>query len=75
MDTKKIQHPEHACQYCGSEVKLVETIIDDEFVWDEHESKYVPNRYTDQFEHTGAERCALCNNDWTGASEQIEFDG
>lgn len=70
MVTSKTRYPEHACQCCGSEVKLVETIIDDEFIWDECERKYVPNQYTDQFEHTGQERCATCNNDWTGAREE-----
>ena len=30
---KKFQ--KHACQHCGSEVKLVETIIDDEFSWNQ----------------------------------------
>lgn len=69
MEREKTLYPKHACQYCGSEVKLVETIIDDEFVWDELEHKYVPNKFTDQFELTGAERCAMCNNDWTGVRE------
>lgn len=75
METNKTSLPNHACQYCGSEVKLVETIIDDEFIWDERENKYVPNRFTDQFEHTGTERCALCDNDWTGARGKVELDG
>ncbi len=74
MDISKTRHPKHACQYCGSEVKLVETIIDDEFIWDERERKYVPIQYTDQFEHTGLERCAVCDNDWTGAREKVELD-
>lgn len=72
METKKTSHPKHACQYCGSEVKLVETIIDDEFIWDEHNKMYIPNQLTDQFEHTGTERCAFCENDWTGTREKFE---
>lgn len=71
MDTNKTRHPEHVCQYCGSEVKLVETIIDDEFIWDERERIYVPNQYADQFEHTGQERCAVCDKDWTGTRESL----
>lgn len=69
MDSNKTQHPKHACQNCGAEVKLVETIIDDEFIWDEHSMRYVPNKYTDQFEHTGIERCAVCDSNWTGLKE------
>lgn len=72
MEIQKTSYPKHACQYCGSEVKLVETIIDDEFVWDDSMSKYVPNKFTDQFEHTGMERCAICSEDWTGAREQAD---
>lgn len=74
MDTKKIQHPKHACQYCGSEVKLVETIIVDESIWDLREKKYVPNQFTDQFEQTGVERCGACDNDWTGSREKVDLD-
>lgn len=69
MDTDKTTYPKHACQYCGSEVKLVETIIDDEFIWDERLKKYTPNKFSDLFEHTGVERCAVCENDWSGARE------
>jgi hypothetical protein len=65
MYTKKKNFPNHACQFCGAQRKYVETIIDDEFVWDEKEG-YVPNAYTDMFEHTGNQRCANCDKDWTG---------
>jgi len=58
--------PEHACQLCGSERKLVETLIDDEFFWDEKEKRYQSNKFTDDFEHTGNERCAQCKEEWTG---------
>lgn len=56
----------YVCQTCGSERKLVETIIDDEFIWDEDEKKYQPYQFTDSFEHTGVERCAVCDSSWTG---------
>lgn len=59
-------YPKHACQYCGAELKLVETIIDDEFYWSDKEQQYQPNKFTDNFEHTGNNRCALCDKDWTG---------
>lgn len=65
----EIEYPKHACQYCGSTVKLVETIIDDEFIWNSDENCYEPNGFTDEFEHTGEERCANCKNEWTGAGE------
>ena len=71
MCTNKTTFPKHACQHCGSEVKLVETIIDDEFIWDENAKKYIPNQFSDQFEHTGVERCASCNMDWSGARESL----
>lgn len=71
MKINKISIPKHACQSCGSEVKLVETIIDNEFIWDQNDNKYVPNRFSNQFEHTGVERCALCDNDWTGSRETL----
>ncbi len=57
---------EHACQQCGAERKLVETLIDDEFYWDTASKSYVPNNFTDDFEHTGNERCAECGEEWTG---------
>ncbi|MCA9357036.1 hypothetical protein KC872_02390 [Candidatus Kaiserbacteria bacterium] len=56
----------HACQYCGSEQKLVETLIDDEFFWNESEKRYEPNKFTNNFEHTGNDRCSLCEADWSG---------
>lgn len=62
----KTIYPKHACQYCGAEQKLVETIIDDEFYWNEKEQLYQPNKFTDIFEHTGNNRCALCEKIWTG---------
>lgn len=58
--------PKHSCQYCGAERKLVETIIDDEFCWNEYEQMYQPNGFADMFEHTGNERCAKCEKGWTG---------
>lgn len=71
METNKLKSPKHACQNCGAERKLVETIIDDEFIWDELEKKYIPNGYTDQFEHTGVERCAVCDCNWTGEMDDL----
>lgn len=62
-------YPKYACQFCGSTRKLVETIIDDEFVWNESENRFEPNRFSDEFEHTGAERCAVCGKNWTGLLE------
>lgn len=56
----------HACQYCGAERKLVETLIDDEFFWNGDDKRYEPNKFTDSFEHTGNERCAECKKKWTG---------
>ena len=65
MNEKK-SFQKHACQSCGSERKLVETIIDDEFFWNEDEQMYQPNKFTDIFEHTGKQRCAQCSEDWSG---------
>lgn len=59
--------PKYACQCCGSECKLVETLIDDEFYWNNNEKRYEPNRFTDMFEHTGNNRCGECGKKWTGA--------
>lgn len=56
----------HSCQYCGAERKLVETIIDDEFVWNENEKRYEPNKFSNSFEYTGNVRCAECEQVWTG---------
>lgn len=58
--------PKHACQFCGSERKLIETIIDDEFFWNDLEQMYQPNKFTDDFDHTGNNRCAECGKKWTG---------
>lgn len=66
MDTENGKFPQHACQHCGSERKLVETLIDDEFVWNEDRLQYEPNGFTDCFEHTGNDRCAQCEREWTG---------
>lgn len=64
---KSNKFPKHACQHCGEERKLVETIIDDEFFWNEDKKIYEPNKFTDNFEHTGREHCAHCGKEWTGA--------
>ena len=66
MENKTIKYPKHACQYCGAERKYVETVIDDEFFWSEKEKIYQPNGFTDMFEHTGNNRCAECEREWTG---------
>jgi hypothetical protein len=66
MNNKISKFPKHACQGCGAERKLVETLIDDEFIWDESCNDYVPNGYTEDFEHTGNMRCGECGKDWTG---------
>lgn len=66
MEIETKNFPKHMCQICGAETKLVETVVDDEFIWDEKSSEYVPNGYTDNFEHTGNNRCAECGNVWTG---------
>lgn len=58
--------PKHSCQFCGCERKLVETIIDDEFFWSEAEQMYQPNKFTNNFEHTGNNRCAQCEKEWSG---------
>ena len=63
-------YPKYACQFCGSTRKLVETLIDDEFIWNNEENHYEPNKFTDEFEHTGEERCAFCHKHWTGACEK-----
>jgi hypothetical protein len=65
-DIKKKKFPKHACQLCGCERKLVETIIDDEFIWNEFSKTYEPNKFMDDFDHTGNERCSDCGEDWTG---------
>lgn len=65
-----IKYPKHACQFCGSVRKFVETVIDDEFVWNEDEKHYKPNKFSDEFEHNGEERCANCGKNWTGTKER-----
>jgi len=63
---KKIsKFPKHSCQFCGCKLVLVETIIDDEFFWDEDDQIYQPNKFTDCFEHTGNNRCAKCKKEWS----------
>lgn len=53
MKSKIRKFAKRACQFCGCERKYVETIIDDEFIWNEKTQMYVPNGFTDAFEHTG----------------------
>lgn len=66
MKKKTKTFPKHACQFCGCDRKFVETIIDDEFFWDETDQTYVPNGFTDTFDHTGVVSCAECRQSWTG---------
>lgn len=66
MNTEIQAHLKHACQFCGCERKFVETVIDDEFFWDKVSQMYQPNGFTDIFEHTGNNRCAQCEKEWTG---------
>lgn len=56
----------HQCQKCGSERKWVETIVDDEFVWNDITEQYEPNGFGDNFDHTGNVRCVECDDKWTG---------
>ena len=58
--------PRHAYQFCGFERKLVQTLIDDEFIWNEIEKIYQPDGFTDTFEHTGYAYCPECKEQWTG---------
>ncbi len=66
MERKTKKYPKHTCQFRGSDRKLVETIIDDEFYWDETTKMYQPNGLTNNFEHTGYVQCAVCEQEWTG---------
>lgn len=66
MNKKINKFPKHSCQFCGCERKLVETIIDDEFFWNEDEQIYQPDKFTDSFEHTNNNRCAQCEKEWSG---------
>lgn len=56
----------HFCQYCGADRKWVETLLDDEFIWNEYTRAYEPNKFMDDFEHTGNEWCGKCEKEWTG---------
>ena len=56
----------YQCQHCGSDRKLVETIIDDEFIWNEFLNEFEPNKFMHEFEHTGNVRCSNCDKNWTG---------
>ena len=66
MNNISSKFSKHACQSCGSERKLVETLIDDEFIWDDSSREYVPHKFMDDFEHTGNVRCSECDEDWSG---------
>ena len=66
MNTTLNKFFKHACQFCGCERKLVETLIDDEFVWNEYDKEYQPNGFTSTFEHTGNVQCPECLRPWTG---------
>ena len=66
MESINEKFPSHACQLCGSEAKLVETLIDDKFVWNENSKEYEPNEFVNDFDHTGIVRCSQCLEDWTG---------
>jgi len=57
----------HQCQHCGSESKWVETLIDDEFSYNESTGEYEAVWFGDNFSHTGKETCVECNRPWTGA--------
>jgi hypothetical protein len=65
MNTQMPKFPKHACQFCGSECKLVETLIQDQFIWDDRYG-YVANGFTDEFVHTGNYLCQECRKEWTG---------
>jgi hypothetical protein len=67
MKKKTKTFPKHACRFCDCERKYIETIIDDEFVWNEIEKIYQPNGFTDSFEHTGYAYYPECKEQWTGA--------
>lgn len=36
------------------------------FFWNKDTSQYEPNKFTDDFEHTGNDRCSQCKRKWTG---------
>lgn len=62
----KIEFPKHACQHCWCERKRVETLIDDEFIWDEWANEFTANGFGDNFSHTWKETCCECGKKWTG---------
>ena len=66
MQEDKQEFPKHACQYCGHDRKLVDTLVFDIFSWNEEKEEYEPCKYTDDFEHTGDEWCERCKKEWTG---------
>ncbi len=57
------KYPKHVCQFYDCDRKLVETIIDDEFYWNETTQMYQPNRFANAFEHTGYVQCAGCEQE------------
>ena len=67
MDTKLKKFPKHTCQNCGSERKWVETIIDDQFIWNDLTKEYEPHKFGDNFDHTGVQTCFGCDKEWTGS--------
>lgn len=54
-----IEHPKYACQVCGSTRKVVETVVGDEFIWNESEKCQEPSKFSDEFERANEER--LCS--------------
>ena len=67
MQLRVKKFPKHACQHCGGISKLVETLINDEFCWNEYTKEYEPNKFSDDFDHTGNQWCTGCEKKWTGA--------
>ncbi len=65
----KMKYAKHLCQHCGSDRKLVETIIFDEFVYNEDSKQYEPMGFLDDFDHSGVEICGQCEKDWTGITD------
>jgi hypothetical protein len=61
-----MKYAKHLCQHCGSDSKWVETLIDDEFTYNEHTKEYEANGFSDDFRHTGVEVCTKCNKPRTG---------
>lgn len=52
------------CRNCWWTSKMVETIIDDEFVFDEETKERQAVGFSDDFIHTGIETCKDCWEDW-----------